>query len=381
MRGVLRWVRRASRWGVAVSFFIGAIAAVAQFAADDEVRLRRDEPLLFKSSVFRGGKAGEAFKVVKYDAKAGRVFLLATGSDGKPFALHCSDQALEPMPKDYWALVNGGIRTMQQGDMVGARALFVRASTGDDVNKMALGLALQCEALNKNTVELAAARAAAVQAGAEAARLMRNAQTTDRPSLTVGDTSNQVRAGEMRSKAAAVKEQAAQAIVSAEGALEDTITSAGKFADGLLASGSLSIGLPASDAVAAYAAKVLPDGHRQDRVFKIDRGEITRRINAASDALVRARTALEGRQLRAALTTVEAGLESEPGRGELKSLRTEAEFRLNRVKTLLSLAGSLKEQGRLADSLAEVKKAEALCLDDDELRKFAVELRAAMPRP
>ena len=213
--GEKRWVRFASRLGVAVSFFIGAFAVVAQFAAEDEVRLRRDEPLLFKSSVFREGKAGEAFRVVTYDAKAGRVFLLATGSDGKPFALHCSDQALEPMPKDYWALVNGGIRAMQQGDLMAARALFVRAATGDDVNKVALGLALQCETLDKNTVELAAVRAAAVQAGAEAARLMRNAQTTDRPSLTAGDTSNQVRAEEMRSKAAAIKRHAAQGIVRA----------------------------------------------------------------------------------------------------------------------------------------------------------------------
>lgn len=50
------------------------------------------------------------------------------------------------------------------------------------------------------------------------------------------------------------------------------------------------------------------------------------------------------------------------------------------MKTLLSLAGSLKDQGRFADSLAEVAKAEALCLDDAELRKFAGELRAAMPK-
>ena len=376
-----RGVKGAARLGVAVSFFIGAFAALAQFAAEDEVRLRRDEPLIFKTAVFREGKAGEAFKVVKYDAKAGRVFLLATGSDGRPFALHCSDQALEPMPKDYWALVNGGVRTMQQGDMVAARALFVRAATGDDVNKVALGLALQCETLHKNTVELAAARAAAVQSAAEAARLMRNAQTTDRPSLTAGDTSNQVRAEEMRSKAAAIQKQAAESIVRAEGALHESIASAEKFADGLLASGSLSIGLPASDAIAAYAAKVLPTEQRRIRGKEINRGEITRRINAASDALATARTALEGRQLRAVLAAVEAGLGSEPGRGELKHLRTEAESRLNRVKTLLSLAGSLKEQGRLADSLAEIAKAETLCLDDEELRKFATELRAAMQRP
>ena len=154
---VLRLGRRASRIAVAAIFLLGALTAVAQFAPEDQVRLRRNEPLLFKSAVFREGKAGETFKVVKYDAKAGRVFLLATGSDGKPFALHCSDQALEPMPKDYWALVHEGVRTMQQGDLAGARALFIRAATADDVDKMAMNLALHCETLSKNTAALAAA--------------------------------------------------------------------------------------------------------------------------------------------------------------------------------------------------------------------------------
>ena len=377
---VLRLGRRASRIIVAAIFLLGALTAVAQFAPEDQVRLRRNEPLLFKSAVFREGKAGETFKVVKYDAKAGRVFLLATGSDGKPFALHCSDQALEPMPKDYWALVHEGVRTMQQGDLARARALFIRAATADDVDKMAVNLALHCETLSKNTAALAAARATAVKAGAEAVRLVRNAQAADRPSLTVGDTSNQTRAEEMRSKAAAVKEQTAQAIVTAEDSLRESLVSAAAFADALIASGSPSIGLPASDAIAAFAAKVLEPERRPERA-EINRGEINARINAASDALAKARRCMEDRQLRGVLAAVESGLRSEPGRGELKRLRLDAESRLSRVKTIVSLAGSLKAQRRFEDSLAEVVKAEALCADDEELRKFAAELRAAMPRP
>lgn len=379
--GALRLVCRASWMAVVAGFFIGTLATFAQFAPTDEVRLRRNEPLLFKAGIFREGKAGETFKVVKYDAKAGRVFLLATGSDGKPFALHCSDQALEPMPKDYWALVNGGVRTMQQGDLVGARALFVRAATADDVDKVAMNLALHCEAVNRAVAELATARAASLRADAEAARLMRNAQTTDRPNLTVGDTSNQVRAEEMRSKAAAIKEQGGQGIVRAEDSLIGAIGSADTFAASLLASGTLSIGLPVSDALGAFGAKVLPPDRRPVPANEINRGEITARINAASDALAKARTCMEGRQLRGALAAVETGLRAEPGRGELKQLRTEAESRLGRVKTLLSLADSRKAQGRLGDSLAEVVKAETLCADDEELRAFAVALRVAMPRP
>ena len=64
---------------------IGGAAAHAQFAPEDEVRLRRDEPLHFKDSVFRQGKAGEVFQVVKYDRASGRVFLLALDSDASTF--------------------------------------------------------------------------------------------------------------------------------------------------------------------------------------------------------------------------------------------------------------------------------------------------------
>jgi len=361
-------------------FLCTALRAVAQFAPEDEVRLRRDEPLLFKSATFREGKSGETFKVVKYDARSGQVFLLATGSDGKPFALHCSDQALEPMPKDYWALVREGVRTMQQGDLAGARAHFVRAATADDVDKLALNLALHCEEMSKATAALAAARTATVQAGAEAARLLRNAQTTDRPSLIAGDTSNQVRAEEMRTRAAALKEQAKQAVAVAEDSLTAAITSTEAFAAALIESGTMSVGLPVSDATAAFAAKALPSG-RQPARAEINRAEITGRINAASDALAKARRCIEDRQLHGVLTATASGLESEPGRGELKRLRMEAESRLERVKSLLSLAGSMKEQHRADEALAAVVKAEAICADDDGLRKFAGDLRAAMPRP
>ncbi|MEQ1853071.1 MAG: hypothetical protein ABMA01_15950 [Chthoniobacteraceae bacterium] len=359
---------------------IRAQGAFAQFAPEDEVRLRRDEPLNFKTAVFRQGKAGESFKVVSYDAAKGRVFLLATASDGKPFALHCSDQAIEPMPKDYWALVRQGVRTMQQGDMAGARAIFVRAATADEMDKSALGLAIHCEALTRSVAELAAARAAGPQTAAEAARLLRNAQVADRPSLTVGDDSNQVRAAEMRGRAAALKEQARKSIARAEDSLVESITAAGTFAGTLIDSGSLSLGLPASDAVANFAAKVLPPDRRPPSPREFNRGEINSRINTATDALAKAQVSMEGGRLHAALAGIEAGLKAEPGRGELKRLRIEVEARLGRVRTLMALANSRKDQQRLDEALAEIAKAEAICTDDEELRAFAKSLRETPPR-
>jgi hypothetical protein len=373
-------VRRAILFAVVALCSLSA-TLLAQFAAEDEVRLRRDEPLRFKGGIFREGKAGDTFKVVRYDPAAGYVYLLAFGSDGKSFALQCADVALEPMPKDYWALVQAGVRTAQQGDMVGARAIFVRAATGEVVDKTAIGLALQCEALDKAAGDLVVARATASKNAAEIARLLRNAQVADRPSLIPGDTSNQVRAEEMRTKATVLKEQAEKSVLGAEDALVQAMTSASSFSQSLIASGSLSIGLPMSDAFAAFARKTLPPDRQPATGAPLNRAELNTRINAATDALAKARVCMQSGQLRAAIAATDAGLSAESGRGDLKQLRTEAESRLTRVRTLVALATSLKQQERTADALAQVAKAEALCSDDDELRALAKELRPARPQP
>src|SRR6185436_19662641 len=101
---ILRTFRKAATSAVraillaALAYWCARATVHAQFAAEDEVRLRRDDALRFKDDVFRTGKIGETFKVVRYDRAAGRVYLLAFGSDGKPFALHCADSAIEPAP-------------------------------------------------------------------------------------------------------------------------------------------------------------------------------------------------------------------------------------------------------------------------------------------
>jgi tetratricopeptide (TPR) repeat protein len=351
----------------------------AQFAADDEVRLRRDEPLRFKDDVFRTGKTGETFKVIRYDRAAGRVYLLAFGSDGKPFALQCADSALEPAPKDYWALLQAGVRTMQQGDMAGARAQFVRAATGENVDKLAMNLALHCETLRKSAADLATSRAMLQKDLAEVARMLRNAQIADHPSLIPGDTSNQVRAEELRTKAAALREKSERSVLGAVDAVANAVDLAQAYAKSVIESGSLSVGVPMWDAVASFARKQLPADRQPPGGDLPDRAELTRRINAASDALARARVRMDAKQLLAALGIIVSGLESEPGRGDLLRLRAVVESSIERARARVQLARSLSDQHRRDEALVELAKAEAICADDEQARVLARELHTAPP--
>lgn len=348
----------------------------AQFAPEDEVRLRRDEPLRFKDAVFRGGKTGETFKVMRYDRAAGIVYLLAFGSDGKPFALHCADSALEPAPKDSWGLIREGLNAMLQGDIAGARARFVRASTGENVDKVAMNLALQCDSLRKTSADLAAVRLASQRDLAEVARLLRNAQTTDRPSLLPGDKSNQVRAEEIRTKAAALREKSEAGVSAATDALATAVETARDYAKSLVGSGSLSVGLAMWDAVGSFARKQLPAERQPAQADFPERSELTRRINTASDALARARLNFDARKLLSALGALEKGLESEPGRGDLKQFRAVVESSIERARARVQLARSLSDQHRREEALAELAKAEAICADDEQAVALGKELRA-----
>jgi tetratricopeptide (TPR) repeat protein len=348
----------------------------AQFAAEDEVRLRRDEPLRFKDSVLRQGKTGETYKVMRYDRAAGRVYLLAFGSDGKPFALHCADSALEPAPKDAWVLVREGLNAMQQGDLAGARARFVRASTGENVDRMAMNLALHCETLRKTAEDLGTARKVMQKALADVAILVRNAQVADRTSLIPGDTSNQVRAEEIRTKAAALREKSETAVAAAMDALATAIKSARDYSKSLIESGSLSVGLQMWDAVTSFARKQLPPERQSAEPDVANRAELTRRINTASDALVRARIQFDAKKLLGAMGAVSNGLESEPGRGDLKQFRAVVEASIERARARVQLARSLSDQHRREEALAELAKAEAICADDEEACVLGKELRA-----
>ncbi len=354
-----------------------ALPLRAQFAPEDEVRLRRDEPLHFKGSVFRQGKAGEVFKVLKYERASGSVFLLANGSDGKPFALRCADAALEPAPKDAWALVREGLNAMQQGELEAARTRFVRASTGAVVDEMPAKLALHCETLRKAATEAAGARESARGALAEVARLMRNAQIADHPSLIPNDNSNQVRAEAIRTKAGALKEKAELAVSGAADALEKAVESAREYAKSLMDSGSYSVGMRMWDAVASFARKQIPTSAQVSQFDLPERAELTRRINAASDALARARENFDAKKLVAALGVLEGGLASEPGRGDLKQFRAAVESDIGRARARVQTARSLAAQQRRDEALAELAKAAAICADDADAVALAEELRVA----
>ena len=74
--------------------------AAPMFPKDAQVRLTREEPLLFQDKQARSGKTGETFTVIQHNIATKRVFVLSTDTVGKQVALNVAEDAVEFSPFD-----------------------------------------------------------------------------------------------------------------------------------------------------------------------------------------------------------------------------------------------------------------------------------------
>jgi hypothetical protein len=113
---------RRGTWLLAAAWLGMAVPAWAQFAPEDEVRLRRDEMLEFPRGKISAGKQGETFTVIQYDAVLGKVFVLATDSDGKTFCADLFRTARWSCCRRTWpTLMQKGAAALKQKDLATAR--------------------------------------------------------------------------------------------------------------------------------------------------------------------------------------------------------------------------------------------------------------------
>lgn len=369
----VRWLRRFARALPCALLGIGP-AAFGQFAPDDEIRLRRDEPLEFKGSVYRQGRQGEIYTVLKYDVITGKVYLLANDNDGKPFALTVPDRAVELLPRDLLIFMQRGAAALRRMDLAAARAAFVKASAGRLGEKMAVDLALHTEELQAALAAIAEAKKARERGLPEIKRLLKNAETADRPDLLFGTDANQVKAEEIRAKARLLQTQADNAVEQAEARFTTGLENFAGMVERLIDAGFLTVAVDVSDGITALSTSqrpganaVLPLGAR--------RPEIAARIATASDALTKAQALLAARKLHAALAMVNQGLEAEANRAELRHLNARIEADLEKVETALRTIANLRDKPDLAAALAEVEKTEGVVADSEALAALGAEIR------
>ena len=345
----------------------------AQFAPNDYVRLRRDEPLVAQNGLSQRGKIGEPFEVRGFDPKLQRVYLTTVGGDGKAAVVSVPREAVDAFEYSDW--LQSGAEAFRRLDLLAAQKFFVRAATADRTQKTALDLIEQTRALGANAAALQKARKARFDSGAEFDRQMRNAKVADRPNPLFRDSSNQQRAADLRTKAEAFMKRLDEDVAAAERGLRGTLEAMVRTRTELIDSGALSVATGIDDSLRTVAGRFFKDESETLPLKQIEREEVQRRIDAANRVLAEARKSLQENKLSAAREQAQRGLAAEPGRGDLMKIRDEVQARSDKVNALLALALPLIEQKRLEEALAEVSKGEAICKDHDRLNDLGRTLR------
>jgi S1-C subfamily serine protease len=367
---------RRGTWLLAAAWLGMAVPAWAQFAPEDEVRLRRDEMLEFRGTKFRQGKQGETFTVIQYDAVLGKVFVLATDSDGKPFALSVPDRSVELLPKDLATLMQKGAAALKQKDLATARTMFVKASAGQMAEKAAMDLAVRTDALQTVVTNLANARTVRERGMPEVQRLLKNAEVAGRPDpLFPNSRDHEVRAAEIREKAKQLQTRLDQGVELGETRFTEVMKEFAATTDRLVEAGYLTIAVDLRDGLQTFAALQMPKRPDAMPNFAWDQAEMARRSAAAAAWADKAQTEVKALHLHAAQAAVSKGLQAEAGRAELRQLKLRIDADLDRVKTSLLVIANLRETQNFDGALAEVEKVERLVTDSGPLAAAAKEIR------
>ena len=181
--------------------WLTAFADAADVQEGDQIKLIRNESLLFRDQVFRTAQEGELFTVLAYRPAEKRIFVGATDKEGKEIALSIPEDAIVAVQLDSSELQAQAVAAVKAGRISDSLRLIARGLRSDPTDpalqqtaKAIARLQTAAEAINR-TVE--AQKPVAV----EAARLRKNAAVIDHPNPLDGNTSGRARAGQMRATA------------------------------------------------------------------------------------------------------------------------------------------------------------------------------------
>ncbi len=194
---------------------LSPITTEASFEEGDSVTVTRSVPLHFREEPLRTAKQGEVFRVLAHRDK--RVFLMEKSKDGKSIAIWVPEDSIALVLGDIQKLQKDAIAAVRAGNLDQASAILARAPRADRARPQIVALQKAVTDLMVAKQRMTASKAALAQVTAAADRLRKNAANVDRPNpLSPNDTSNQVRAAQMRKEADQMDSAAREAVSTSE---------------------------------------------------------------------------------------------------------------------------------------------------------------------
>ena len=111
--------------------WLTAFADAADVQEGDQIKLIRNESLLFRDQVFRTAQEGELFTVLAYRPAEKRIFVGATDKEGKEIALSIPEDAIVAVQLDSSELQAQAVAAVKAGRISDSLRLIARGLRSD----------------------------------------------------------------------------------------------------------------------------------------------------------------------------------------------------------------------------------------------------------
>jgi len=298
------------------------LPVAAQFAKDDEVQLKQDEPLSFNNSTYREGHKGEIFTVLAYRSDTRKLYLLATDSVGKPIALSVADSAVMIKRKDPEVIAAKAFEALRAGKLDQAQRLLEDAGKLEGAQELYTEAAAHIRDLTKAIADYQQGLIQQQREQSEIDRRRKNAAVMDRPNpLNPQDNSNRLRAADARREADEMEQRTKEGLNAAQSQIISELKLFDELAKKELAANNYSVALEITDMLSAISARYLSRNTRfEPSIAEYQRKDLQEKVSLAHDQLAKAKLAISVKKINEARRCIEEGLKSEPGSASLRQL-------------------------------------------------------------
>ncbi|MEO6741494.1 MAG: trypsin-like peptidase domain-containing protein [Chthoniobacteraceae bacterium] len=358
---------------------LAVCTANAQFVPNDEVELVRDEPLIFNASVYRQGRKGERFHVADYRVATRKIFLLATDSKGRTFALNVPDSAVAMVGKDPSILSEQAFVALRTGQFEEAQKLMFQVSLLDRERDVCLEISTHLGRLAEAMQSYQLLIRQQGQVNAEIKRLQKNADLADRPNrLVPSDTSGQMRAQQIRREADQLAANARASMEDKQGVLVSELKLLEQLAIKRLTAGAFGEALDINEMVMAYASRRMQGMATVNFSQNAALIAVKTKAAEAQHHLEDAHRHVKAKNLHAAQKAVAAGLACEPGSYSMRRMQGELSTRLENAGKAYATAVAYHQLKRYDDALKALEKVRSECGDHEATEDLSVTLKSIL---
>ena len=380
----------------------GAVVA----AKNSRVRVIREEPLYFRTTISRTAAPGEVFFVAAHDPVSKKVFVIDSDAKGAPIALNVAQEACELVPRDAEAIFTDALLSLRDAKFATALPFLQEAARLDPRELAYAQLRDAAQRLAQALRERELAKEGELWARQTSISKMKSAAVADRPNRLFPGNDNQRRAEAIRKEGEMILTNAQARLSTANGAANEAASAFAAIALSQAEAGAYDIAVSAQRCLSACgfplgkenAATVIGASRLRKSPRPANPGlnpisraapradtseppaaiggatpafaEMPARITQAGALYDQAVQASRERQLYRCRKLIASGLDAMPGYRPLRKLGVEVDGDIGITDQAVKLASALEQNAGTSGAKELTKTARLLCQDSTALTEL-----------